>query len=246
MVVRPTDTNDVRDLFEGWKESCIWSCLEGMMGDIYMTEDKTCAKAIMGDFTYFAGTPCREIIEHKTHYCILVPQNEAWCEMIESVLGDKVYRDVRYAIKKEHGIFDREHLEKAAASLPSGYEFKMIDKEYYHKCLENDWCADFVKQYKSSEFYEKSGLGVLAIKDGEIAAGASSYSSYSGGIEIEIVTHKEHRRRGLAYACGAKLILCCLDRGLYPCWDARTMISVSLAKKLGYHFDHEYPVYIIK
>ena len=33
----------------------------------------------------------------------------------------------------------------------------------------------------------------------------------------------------------------CLERGLYPSWDAATPISVALAEKLGYHFSHTYP-----
>ena len=73
--------------------------------------------------------------------------------------------------------------------------------------------------------------------------GASSYTSYREGIEIQIDTKEEYRRRGLAYASGAKLILECLDRGLYPSWDAENWGSVKLAEKLGYHFDYEYPAY---
>ena len=65
------------------------------------------------------------------------------------------------------------------------------------------------------------------------------------GIEIEIDTREDHRRKGLAYACGAKLILECLKRGLYPSWDAQNKWSVALAEKLGYHFDHEYTAYEI-
>ena len=44
---------------------------------------------------------------------------------------------------------------------------------------------------------------------------------------------------------GADLILECLDRGLYPSWDAQNLDSLSLAKKLGYEFSHEYPAYEI-
>ena len=47
----------------------------------------------------------------------------------------------------------------------------------------------------------------------------------------------------MAYICGAKLILECLDRGWYPSWDAQNLWSVALAQKLGYRFDHEYVVY---
>ena len=78
-----------------------------------------------------------------------------------------------------------------------------------------------------------------------MASGASSYSAYSGGIEIEIDTKPEHRRQGLAYACGARLILECLERGLYPSWDAQNRISAALAVKLGYNFSHEYTAYEI-
>ena len=78
-----------------------------------------------------------------------------------------------------------------------------------------------------------------------IVSGASSYSYYSGGIEIEIDNREAFRRRGLDLVCGARLILECLDRGLYPSWDAQNLGSISLAKKLGYEFSHEYPAYEI-
>lgn len=71
-------------------------------------------------------------------------------------------------------------------------------------------------------------------------SGASSYSRYHEGIEIEIDTREEYRRKGFAYICGAKLILECLKRNLYPSWDAHNKASVALAEKLGYHYDHTY------
>ena len=59
-------------------------------------------------------------------------------------------------------------------------------------------------------------------------------------IEIEIDTREEYRRKGFAYVCGAKLILECLKRNLYPSWDAHNKGSVALAEKLGYHYSHSY------
>ena len=75
-------------------------------------------------------------------------------------------------------------------------------------------------------------------------AGAASYAVSEDAIEIEIDTHPDYRRRGLATAAGAALILTCLDRGLYPGWDAHDLRSVALAEKLGYRLDHPYPVWI--
>ena len=78
------------------------------------------------------------------------------------------------------------------------------------------------------------------MKDGKIVSAASSYSRYREGIDIEIDTVKEERHKGLASAVCAALILSCLEEGLYPAWDAANMMSVRLAKKLGYEFSHEY------
>ena len=66
---------------------------------------------------------------------------------------------------------------------------------------------------------------------------------YNEGIEIEVDTVEEERRKGLATAASAALILRCLDEGLYPSWDAQNIISVHLAEKLGYEYDHEYTAY---
>lgn len=66
---------------------------------------------------------------------------------------------------------------------------------------------------------------------------------YDGGIEIEIDTRQDYRRKGLALACGARLILECVKRDLYPSWDAHNKGSVALSQRLGYHFDKEYTAY---
>jgi len=88
-----------------------------------------------------------------------------------------------------------------------------------------------------------TGYPSMRIKDGVPVSGASSYSSYRGGIEIEIDTKEEYRRRGLARICGARLILECLDRGLYPSWDAQNPGSAALAKQLGYRMEGTYTAY---
>lgn len=102
------------------------------------------------------------------------------------------------------------------------------------------WARDFCSNFSGWEEFAAHGAGVLALWGDEPVAGAASYSWYRRGIEIEIDTREDFRRRGLALCCGAALILRCLERGLYPSWDAATPISVALAEKLGYHFSHEY------
>lgn len=172
-------------------------------------------------------------------------QKASWEELIRQVYGDKVRQVTRYAFKKEEHIWDMGKLQEAVSSLSSEYSLRLIDEELYRKCLEKDWSRDLVAQYLDYEQYRKLGLGVAILQGQEIVAGASSYSSYDGGIEIEIDTREDHRREGLAYACGARLILECCSRNLYPSWDAQNLHSVALAEKLGYHVDHAYTAYEI-
>lgn len=251
MIYKMTDTAGAEPLFAGWEESLLWSCMQGVMGEIYADDPKepSAVMAILGDFCYFAGKPSEELVTckpekyRKQNFIIMVPQNEAWAALIERCFGARVKRVSRYAIRKEPGIFDEERLRAIVETLPPEYELRQIDRELYDRCPKLGWCRDWVAQYESYEQFCEYGLGFVVTKDGAPVSGASSYSGYRGGIEIEIDTKEEYRRKGLASVCGAALVLECLRRGWYPSWDAQNLWSVELAKKLGYHYSHTYPAY---
>ncbi len=253
MIQELKETKKAASLFEGWQETMIWSCLQGVMGKIYVDsqEEPASAAAVLGDFCFLAGRPDGEFIDRipdlrfgeKESSMIIVPKDESWAERIEECLGEKVEKNVRYAIKKEGDVFDRERLRRTADRLSDGYELKKIDKELFELCKKTNWCRDWAANYKDYNTYRRYGLGAVIFKDGEPVSGASSYTGYIGGIEVQIDTREDYRRRGLALVCGAKLILECLERGWYPSWDAQNRWSVAPAEKLGYHFDREYVVY---
>ena len=217
------------------------------MGKIYANHltCPTSAMAIIGDFTFFAGKPCAELVAYKPDWCtqdfmIMIPQNEEWKKMIIQLYGNKAKIISRYATKKEPDIFNQEKLKTMVASLSNEYTIHKIDETFYHMCKSEKWSADLVSQFKDYKEYCKLGLGIIILKDHIMVSGASSYSRYKEGIEIEIDTRKEYRRKGFAYICGAKLILECLKQNLYPSWDAQNKGSVALAEKLGYHYSHTY------
>lgn len=252
MVYKIEKTGCAAPIFDGWEETMIWSCLQGVMGHIYGDdkEKPASAMAILGDFCFLAGVPEAELASYKPEWCtqdfiIIVPQNRQWAEVIEKCYGEKARKVVRYAMKKESDVFRRDRLEDMVRKLPPEYTLHMIDEPVFRECRKEDWCRDLVLQFADYNAYRETGMGVVIMKDGVPVAGASSYTAYRGGIEIEIDTKKEYRRRGLATVCGAKLILACLDRGWYPSWDAQNLWSVGLAEKLGYHFSHEYEAYEI-
>lgn len=148
----------------------------------------------------------------------------------------------RYAIRKDTR-FDIAALKRMAGDVPEGYELRTIDSDIYDRCLENPLTCDFVASFENKDKYLELGRGIVMLKNGKIISGASSYSRYREGIEIEVDTIPEERRRGFATIVCAALILDCLEEGLYPSWDAQNLDSVRLAVKLGYELEGEYTVY---
>lgn len=286
-IYKPDHPHMAAHLFAGWQETMILSCLQGIMGEIYISEPRalgTCGKtlqadtfptdarplsaaAMLGDFCFLAGEPDAELAAFTPEgrdrdFRILVPRERSqnttdepagppypadrtWESAIRQIYGDKARRVTRYAIKKEPGVWDMHRLQAAVAALPPEYELRLIDEELFGQCRESEWSRDLVAQFRDYGLYREWGLGAVVLRGREIVSGASSYSAYRGGIEIEIDTREDYRRKGLAYICGARLILECCARGLYPSWDAHNLWSVALAEKLGYHLDRAYDAYEI-
>ncbi|HFI0257093.1 TPA: GNAT family N-acetyltransferase [Streptococcus suis] len=241
-------TRQVASLFGDWSETIIWTCLEGLMGGIYVDDSSSpqSALALYGRQSFFgflAGQPnidLLKICEDKD--IIIVPQHQDWSELIERTYGDKIRSFTRYATKKDTK-FDLGHLQSLVDSLSAGFELKKIESDIYNACLKEAWSQDLVGNYVDATQFLDLGLGYVVLHNEQIVSGASSYSSYSGGIEIEVDTREEFRGQGLAIICAAQLILTCLERGLYPSWDAHTLTSLKLAEKLGYELDKPYQAY---
>lgn len=240
------------NLFADTQETLIWSALQGVMGQAVGDDpdEPSAVRTITGDFAFFAGDPNTSGAEALIR-SVTVPllgcgdrQTESWKERILSIWPDAQIFD-RYTIQKETH-FDRNKLEEYARSLPDGFTIVPIDERWYECCLKEKWMCDFVSNFSSASDFIQRGLGFLAIDPmGQPAAGATSYTIYQGGVEIEVDTNENYRRKGLALAVCAKLILTCLDKGLYPSWDAANLASVALAQKLGYQPGHHYEVFYL-
>ncbi|NQI34333.1 GNAT family N-acetyltransferase [Streptococcus suis] len=235
-------------LFGDWPETIIWTCLEGTMGDIYVDDSQLpqSVLALYGRQSFFgflAGQPHRDLLKIcEGKDVIMVPQTQAWSDLIEETYPDGVYSFTRYATKK-NTVFDLGYLQKLVDDLPESFDMKLIDRNLYEACLVEEWSRDLVGNYIDVEQFLDWGLGYVILYKGQVVSGASSYASYSAGIEIEVDTREDYRGLGLAKACAAQLILACLDRGLYPSWDAHTLTSLKLAEKLGYQLDKPYRAY---
>lgn len=100
MILELDDTSKVRHIFEGWKETLIYSCLQKVMGKIYVTdtENPKSALAFVGCFGFYGGEPEKELVVNKpAGFVIMIPQNEAWAKLMAECFPT-AKRVTRYAI----------------------------------------------------------------------------------------------------------------------------------------------------
>lgn len=230
-------------LFSGWHDTMVASVLEGAMGCAWTLEDAPGGAMIeCADFLFLSARDmdasrrllCAWKRERAGKYTILSGHDDALRTLVPAIFGKDAALTQRYAFHRGDERFDRERLARFAACPPPGVEVRPFDGETYHMAMAAPWSRSFCEQFRSEEDFLARGLGMAALSGGELVGGASSYTCYSGGYELQVETREDMRRRGVALACCARMILACLDRGLYPGWDAANAQSAALATRLGY------------
>ena len=249
LTVNSEDRARIAPLFADMEDTMIRSCLQGRMGEAYADAlPPACAQILLGDFAFLAGdvqaSGAEELVRHIPRYLLVIPKEPRWGPCLQSAHGERCRVVTRYATARNPR-FDREFLGRLADALPEGVHLEPLGERWYG-WSKGSWGRDLCSQFPTFEAYERDGIGFVVVRDGEVLSGASSYSVYDGGIEIEIDTREDCRRRGLAAACAARLILACLDRGWYPTWDAANPASAALAEKLGYRVARAYAAYAVE
>jgi GNAT superfamily N-acetyltransferase len=244
----------LRQLCDGKTDVELMSCVEGNMGRAWVDtlDIPSTGIVIAADFCFLLGQTqhikdedaIKEILETYKGKIIMI-DDMGWVSFIEKNYPNNLKKFKRYAFKKEESVFQKDKLMNFIISVESEFQIDKINESNYARVIEDGFMADCCCFFSSIDEFLKHGIGYIIEKDGEIIAGASSYSFCKGNISITIGTKDKYRRKGLAAACASKLILDCLDKGIYPRWDAANLQSVYLAEKLGYHFEKEYEVYSI-
>lgn len=253
------EVSRLQNMYKNCEDSTVWACLDGSNGRIFVNQrnDFSMVALLIGDFLFpnstenFIENDAENILKEVGQFrmdgseLVIIPQSSDWNQYMCKL--PEVSIEKRFSIKKKDvSSFDSEYLLTLTSKLEKGYCLKQIDKKIAEKLLSEEWSRDFCGNFEDVQDFEKRGIGVVIMKDCEIVCGASSYSSYQGGIEVEIATRKEYRNRGLATICSAELILLCKEKGLQVNWDAANLASVKIAEKLGFQFDKEYRTYVME
>lgn len=233
------------------KDTMILSCLQGYMGKAWTDnlENPAAAEVIVGAIAYFAGNAdseaSKELLDNLPPAALAIVSTNEWEKRIETLYQGHIKKFQRYAFKRDPKNLDYNHLKSFLSTMPDGYTLKKVDSAIAHSSEFQALSDGFTGMFDSIDDFVNKGVGYCITYNDQIVCGATSFTVYKDGIEIEIVTHPDHRKKGLATIAAAALILDCLDRGKYPNWDAANLNSVNLAQKLGYVLEGPYDAYYI-
>ncbi|MFB4212448.1 GNAT family N-acetyltransferase [Shouchella sp. JSM 1781072] len=238
-------------MFEGMADTVILSCLQEHMGDAWVNnqESPTAAQVKVGMFSYFAGDAnakeAETLLHHLPEDALVIVHTDEWKKRIETIYKGKFNKFERYRFKQDDALLDVAYLKGFLTNLPGGYELKRIDSAIANKPSLQAISEYFICNFNSIDDFLDRGIGYAILHDGKVVCGATSFSIYNEGIEVEVGTHEDHRKKGLATIASAALLVDCLEHGKYPSWDAANAESVKLAKRLGYVYEEPYETYSI-
>lgn len=238
-------------MFDKIDSTMLLSYLQGHMGTAWVDnlENPTVAQITVGIFVFYAGNPntkeAEELLFNLPEFTLVIVDSDEWKERIETVHNGSFEKFQRHRFEKNPEHMDRKHIQNLISLLPEGYKIKKVDKNIAKKSSFQELSEDFISQFDSIDDFVNRGVGYAILYQGKVVSAATSFSIYDEGVEIEVASHPDHKRKGLATIVSSALILDCIDRGKYPSWDGANSESVELAKKLGYVFKESYDTYYI-
>lgn len=218
--------------------SALWSYFTGVMpGKTYVDNLETPTKAICvldmswtyisddADFAWIEKT-LREIIK------------TAWIQVVwdvkkrpETPLKDNEKR----VVIPRFEYTDR----KAISTKPRAVELAAFNPDLYEKL---PWKDFHNSVYGSKENFLNKTFGFYSLENGQVCSECEAAFIANGFTEIGIITDKNKRRQGFAFATCVRTLEEIDKRGLKPIWacDKDNIESFKLAEKLGFINPVEY------
>ncbi len=228
--------------FTGCGDTLIHAVLSGRHGQALVDDmDHPTGVALLLDREVaLAGNPAilsRLVEVYEGDFLAVFVAPPACEQQVLALHAPKTQAFVRFAFRRPR--LDPQHLERLAAP-PEGAQLRPLDRELLRTLRSQAWAEDVMGVFPDEASFLCGALGWALCVQGQPVSVCSTAWSFPGGVEIQIDTHPDYYRKGFASCAAARFALDAMERGLQPTWDAANMISLRLAQKLGYQFDHAY------
>jgi hypothetical protein len=249
VTLSPQEFGIVASLFEGHrlKRIDIDATLDGATGSVTTDNLRTprTARIQSGGYSIFGGDPDLPESKQLVQECSrsIVVEDDRWEELLIQIQGHRLGKFVRYEFSSEN--LDQAHLQGLVGRLPTEFHLQAMDVELAGSAVK-DIGQICLGAFRTPADQVDSGPGFCVAKGDRVVSAATAAVVCKYGIDIQITTHAEFRRLGLATSVSAALILRCLERSIEPHWSAANDWSAELARKLGYVEDFSFVQYYLR
>lgn len=198
--------------------------------------------AITGDRAHPAA---EEIISKIEPMQVLFASDSRWENLIRDMWGDRL--GVQQRTKLSPHLLDVAYLRELRANIPTCFTLERMDLATV-KSLDKRIAIHIPLFFGGSREFFKEGVGFCIKHQGRVVSSASTFTPFVDEFEIQVDTidDPDYRRKGLATAVSAALIVYALEHYLIPHWDAANESSLALALKLGYTNPQPWAAYYLK
>jgi hypothetical protein len=246
------DRRKIRHLFDSHTKgrAIIFPALDQGRGNVWVNslEAPTVSRLQLVMINAVAGdsnsSDAKELIRMIEPLQLAFGPDDEWIRIIKEQWGDRLGVHQRALFSPES--LDLDHLRKLRNQLPEGYKLERMDLETI-KRVDKRRAIHIPSFFGSSEDFYKMGIGFCIKYEDEVVCIASTFTPFTDEFEIQVDTpNPDHRRKGLATAASAALMIHALENGIVPQWDAANEPSIKLALKLGYTNPDHWEAYYLK
>ncbi len=204
------------------------------MGRAYVDDPARPAawRITIGPFWYFAGDAGspggRALLAEFPAYNLLMPSPPEWTDAAREHFGDKLVAFPRYSFSADD--LSEAHLSHVLDNSPHRERVRRVDAELLAR--PDNYVA--IDDFDSPADFLERGIAYTLMEDDKLTGAVYSSLVCNRGIEVSLFVDKPYRRRGIATAIAAALLLECVQRGMRPNWDAANLESCTIAERLGY------------
>jgi len=185
--------------------------------------------ALAGDNT---SPDAEEIVRMIEPMQLVFGPDDGWTRIIKELWGERLGVQPRTLFSPKS--LDLDHLRHLREQITPEYTLERMDLETIQG-VDKRRAMHILTFFGSSEDFFNMGIAYCIKHEGKVVSMASTFTPYTDEFEIQVDTlDHEHRRKGLATAVSAALMVHALENGLVPYWDAANEASIHLALKLGY------------
>ncbi len=246
------DRTKVRPIFEAHRRAraVIFPALDQGRGNLWTNslESPTVARLQLAIINALAGDStspdAEEIVRIIEPMQLVFGPDDEWTGLIKEIWGERMGIQPRTLLSPKS--LDLDNLRNLRKKIPSEYTLERMDLETI-KGVDKRRAMHIPTFFGSSEDFFKMGIAYCIKHEGKVVSMASTFTPFTDEFEIQVDTlNPEHRRKGLATAVSAALMVHALENGLVPHWDAANEASIDLALKLGYTDPDRWEGYYLK